>query len=934
MPGRKLTARDGAAPTDEPANFATQATVAGPVGPLANARALPYGTIIGRYFVLKQLGEGGMGVVYAAYDPALNRKVAIKLIRDSGKGLHAVARQRLLREAQAMAQLSHPNIIAVFDVGTAFEQVFVAMEFIEGGTLRQWLAEKPRTQREIVAAFVKAGRGLCAAHAAGLVHRDFKPDNVLVSKDGRVLVTDFGLVRSVSAADEDGPSPPAAAAPDLSGAQLHTPLTETGVAVGTPAYMAPEQLISNQADPRSDQYSFCLALYEACYRVAPFAAKAGKERLEQMFNRGPQPPPAQYRLPPRWRRALLRGLAAEPAARFASLEDLLKELSRDRGRRRRRWALAIGGLTMIAVLTFLYVRAQRRSLDSFCAHATDRQPPLWHDGPRRAVHKALLGMDRHFGGALWKHIAPLLDEYGRQWKKMNVESCQATLIRREQTAVVYELRYACLERRHQEFSALTSLLQAPPDKQAAQRAANAIFELTPISACADVVALSAPTPMPDAPQLRERIRELYRSIEELRVFEHTGRYSVVSERARAVVQTAQGIGYAPALAEAQYLLGKVLYNTSAYDTAEQAYIAAAAAAVQGHDSLLAAKSYTALVGLLGTRRRFAGSDTWAALARAELDSGRNNPSTRVRLLLHSCQSATARRQFAAAEAACQQALQLSAAAGFADTPQRATVLRGLANLRFQQDHLGEALDLFAQALSLQERHYAVQHPMVAATLREQAAVLLAQGRAEEAGKAALRSLVIDEQSFGAAHFELTEALQLLATIRLAQGDREQAILYAQRAVDGTRASLPEGHPRIAIAVSALGDVLARAGRLSQALEQHQAALASLEPTSDEVHAAAAALGVAEDLLATGQAAQALPRLEWGFHSRALTEERLLLGRRQFAWARALWAAGPKSQHERAVALAKDAQASFRELGSQARRALAEVDDWLAQNPLL
>lgn len=713
-----------------------------------------------------------------------------------------------------------------------------------------------------------------------------------------------------------------------------TPLTQTGVAVGTPAYMAPEQLISNKADPRSDQYSFCIALYEACYRVAPFDAKAGKERLEQMFNRGPQPPPAQHRLPPRWRRALLRGLAAEPMARFATMDALLKELSRDLDRRRRRWLVGGGALALIITLTVLYVRAQRRSLDSFCSHATDRQSPLWNDARKKAVHKALLGLDRHSGAALWKHIAPLLDEYARHWKRMNIESCQATLIRREQSAVVYELRYACLERRHHEFSALTSLLLAPVDRLAAQRAANAIFELTPISSCADVVALSAPTPMPDSPQLRERIRELYRNIEELRVFEHTGKYSVVSERARAVVQAAQDLGYAPAVAEAQYLLAKILYNTSAFDTAEQAYIAAAAAAVQGHDALLAAKSYTALVGLAGARRRFTSADTWAALARAELESGRNHPGTRVRLLLHSCQIATARRQLAHAEAACQQALQLATETGAGDTPQRATVLRGLANLKFQQDHLEEALALFAQSISRQERHYAVQHPMIAATLREQAVVYLAQGRVVEASRGALRSLVIDEQSFGASHFELAEALNLLATIRLAQGEHEQAILYARRALSGTRASLPAGHPRIAIAAGALGDVLYRAGHFTEALEQHRAALASLEPTSDEVHATAAALGVAEDLLATGQAAQALPMLEWGFHSRALADERLLLGRRQFAWARALWAVSPKSQPARVAELARAARKTYKELGSQARRELAEVEDWLAKNPVL
>ena len=970
MPGPRSADPQGPMRTEAPSDFANQPTMAGTGASGIDVRALPYGTLIGRYFVLKQLGEGGMGVVYAAMDPELNRKVAIKLIRDRSRGASSVARQRLMREAQAMARLSHPNVISVFDVGTALGQVFLAMEFIDGGTLRQWLKEKPRTQPEIVAAFVKAGRGLAAAHAAGLVHRDFKPDNVLVSKSGRVLVTDFGLVRNMrdtmppkdKAADEAAVPPEAlaeastdeqsAAAPQLSSPvankssattrpdrlsvksdTLSGPqLTQAGVTVGTVSYMAPEQLISNESGPRSDQFSFCLALYEACYRVAPFAGNNARERVEQMIHQGPRVPPAQYRLPVRWQRAILRGLDATPSARFPSMNALLNVLSRDVGRRRRRRLLVGGAVALITVLTLLYIRAQRRSMDAFCSHAPDRLPPMWSDARKREVHKALLSADHHVGAVIWKHLAPGLDAYAHQWKKMNRDSCQATLIRREQSAVLYELRNACLDRRYQEFSALTTMMLTA-DKLTAQRAANAVSEFTPVEVCADVAALSAPTPMPDAPQLRERIRDLYRSIEELKVFEHTGKYSEVVERARAVVQTAQTIGYAPALAEAQYLLARIVFNSGSYDQAEKAFIAAAAAAVQGHDTGLAAKAYSALVGLAGSRRRFADADIWEVLAKAELESGPGNPSTRVRLLLYSCQNAAARRQMAQASAACQAAAELAKQQESGESIQKAVVLRGQANLNFQREYLEESLSLFDQSIRLLEKFYGPLHPLVAATLRDKAAVFFAQADYQQAKKTAERALDIDEHSFGSLHAELADSLMLLARIAVAQGDSRGAIGFAERALAGTRASLPDGHIKTAVTYSALGDVLYQAGRFNDALVNHRAALERLQSTRAHVRAVAATIGVAEDLLALGQAAQALPILEWGIHHQVLPDEISLSARRQFAWARTLWALGKKEPQGQAVKLARDARKEYVQLGRQAHRELAALDAWLVANKI-
>jgi eukaryotic-like serine/threonine-protein kinase len=305
---------------------------------------LPRGAKVGRYLLLDVLGRGGMGVVYAAYDPELDRKIAIKLVRAFSPT--PVAQARLLREAQAMARLSSPNVIAVHDVGTYGDRVFLAMELVEGGTLREWMRAQPPA-REILKTFELAGRGLAAAHSAGLVHRDFKPDNVLVGKDGRVRVTDFGLARPVAAADTQATPEPV---PERQ--LLDKPLTATGTLAGTPVYMAPEQLEGHPADARTDQFSFCVALYEALHGKRPFPGSSGKDLIEAIRSGKIEQPDADS--VPAWLRTiLLKGLAADPAQRFASMQDLLEALSRDpaaaprRASASARWQWAGTGLLVL-----------------------------------------------------------------------------------------------------------------------------------------------------------------------------------------------------------------------------------------------------------------------------------------------------------------------------------------------------------------------------------------------------------------------------------------------------------------------------------------------------------------------------------------------------------------------------------------------------------
>lgn len=324
----------------------------------------------GRFVLLRLLGAGGMGQVYAAYDEKLDRKVALKLLHNTG---HAGAEQkaRILREAQAMARLAHPNVVPIYEVDETAGRLFIAMEFVEGGTLTQWQQATSRTWEEIMQMYLTAGAGLLAAHQAGLVHRDFKPDNVLVGQDGRPRVADFGLARVQSASEAPRSSGAPASAEQARGTAnaaqaaigspplLDRPLTVTGALVGTPAYMSPEQHCGLPADARSDQFSFCAALYEALFRTRPFDGNSLAELSANVIAGRLKRPPAQAGIPPQVVTALLRGLAVEPAQRFDSMGELLDALFIDTrhhpagaGKARRIFiALMVAGIIIPTIVT-------------------------------------------------------------------------------------------------------------------------------------------------------------------------------------------------------------------------------------------------------------------------------------------------------------------------------------------------------------------------------------------------------------------------------------------------------------------------------------------------------------------------------------------------------------------------------------------------------
>jgi murein DD-endopeptidase MepM/ murein hydrolase activator NlpD len=432
-------------------------------GLTGGASPLLRGTVVGRFVVLDLLGAGGMGVVYTAHDPELARDIALKVLGPRVKDM-SHARAHLLAEAQAMARISHANVIAVYDVGTFRDQVFVAMELVEGFTLRTWMTDPLHTWRDVVDLFLRAGEGLAAAHAAGVVHRDFKPENVLLGSDGRVKVSDFGLANQPSA-------------------------TTTGI-VGTPGYLPVEAFRPGGSDERGDQFSFCVALHEALHGSRPFSAR-GFDELVAEIRRGPSLDGADRRVPARLNRVVRRGLALEPSDRYASMRELLIELRRaaTRRRTRQRTAATIAGLALVSGAA-LVISLQNGATPAPCAGAAAQLAGIWDPTGRAAVKSAFLRAATPAAAAAFAAASTQLDRYAADWAAIRTDACEATEVRHTQPAAMLDLRMACLDRARIQLRALVGDL-ANADADTVRQAVSAVAALPALDACSDPDALHA-----------------------------------------------------------------------------------------------------------------------------------------------------------------------------------------------------------------------------------------------------------------------------------------------------------------------------------------------------------------------------------------------------------------------------------------------------------
>ncbi|MBL8954988.1 MAG: protein kinase [Myxococcaceae bacterium] len=525
-------------------------------------RPLVRGSALGRYLVLEQIGAGGMGVVYAAYDPDLDRRVALKLLRHAGGEKQ---RARLVREARAMARLSHPNVAPVFGVETLGDRVFVVMEFIVGENARRWAREE-RTAAEVLDVFVQAGRGLEAAHHAGIVHRDFKPDNMMVRPNGRVSVLDFGLAR-----------PAGEGAPGVEVERPASPssLTETGTVMGTFAYMPPEQRLGLPTDARADQYAFCVSLHEVLYGAPPTEAPKRTPKVGAVVTR-----------------VLARGLQPDAAARFPDMQALLVELERARAPARRwGWAVAAAAaLGSVAVAGALLGGAEP------CAGGEAEVARAWGTEQREAVARAFAA-----GGTSPDAIRAALDGYRAKWVGAQREACEATRVKGVQSEELLDRRMLCLGARKAALGATARALAS--GGPSLQRAPLAVAQLPLIDDCADARWLLEAVPPPSDAATRAKLAEVRERLATVNALTELGRVDEGTPLAAAVVAEARQLGYAPLLAEALESQVDLLRWGLETTPIEVAAWHGVQAALQSRDDRLQARAWLNLGDVVGTIMR-------------------------------------------------------------------------------------------------------------------------------------------------------------------------------------------------------------------------------------------------------------------------------------------------------------------------------------------
>jgi tetratricopeptide (TPR) repeat protein len=953
---------------------------------------LAEGQKVGRYIILGTLGSGGMGVVYAAYDSALDRKIALKFVTRA-RGNQRLT-ELLLAEASAMAKLSHPNVVAVHDVGLYGGAPYLAMEFVDGKTLADWRRARPRSPAEVATVMAATARGLAAAHAAGIVHRDVKPQNIMVAGP-RVQVTDFGV---------------------------SVPLAEptSGEVVGTPGYMAPEQLRGGPVDHRTDVFGFCATLYEMLHGVRPFAAASLDDLARQASVPPPEAPPRGSRVPGWLHRLALRGLAPDPADRPPSMAALADALLVDPGRRRRRVLLAsTGALALLGAFwggNHLAASPVRR-----CQLGAAVIDGDWGDAARLRARQLF---ERAGQAPAWTIAERHLARYAGRWRATYQDNCRATFGDRRQSSDVFDLRMACLAGRRVALQAFVAALPSVPARKLASLA-TAAAALPDLAAC-DASARPGLRALPADPQQRQQVAAVEATIEETVVKIMLGDYAAAARLATGAVAAARKLGYEPVLARALAMAANVERRQGGVDQSAGEAVTGVDRSVQmleeafvladrGHDDRMRASAARELVSSEVMRGRLKEAETWANRSSATLFRI-GNPPQEVASLMNSVgwlrldlgqrqQAAEAfaraielRRTVLAADDPEQVGPRVGACESRAGKDERNRCYREL--LPFARSALGpdhgdvgivltnladglmndprtrtEACDLFREALRISERSVEPTNPgrlaamtNLASCLAQQpehvgearrmfeeglsraqapaltversylhsnfAELLVTTGDLEQALVQARAALADRKTAFGDTHLKVLHSWALVAEILADDGRRDQALLELDRAIAaGKRAASPT--VELARLFDQRGLLLTQAWkRFAVARRDHQEALTihdRLQIPEAERHGTLYGLALAE--LGLGLPGPAVAHLERAHQVRAqggVAPE--LRADSAFALARALVLArgGPGRQRGRACQLAHEALTPYRQAGVRRRLPLQQLESWLAR----
>jgi serine/threonine protein kinase/tetratricopeptide (TPR) repeat protein len=802
---------------------------------------------IGRYTTSGTLGVGGMGTVYLARDPQLERSVAIKMLKTT-EGSTEEAQERLLREAKALATLSHPNIVAVYEVGTYKGECFIAMEYVAGRTLGEWLSERKPNPTQVLEMFVTVGRGLAAAHDEGIVHRDFKPANVMVGNDGRPRILDFGIAKTQAvmpgpddAGDERSLRDELVRTDEESGDPMAPRLTATGMVAGTLLYMAPEQHAGLPADPRSDQFSFCVALYDALYGEHPFRPKPSasepsptgvRDELRELMNRvwGGQvgDPPQGVKVDPSVRKIVLKGLEVEPAARHPDMRALLVALEGvNRKRAGKRSAWLAGAMTLSAGLVAWYLWPR-----DACGGVGEASAAIWSDEHRMAVEQRFAETGLPYAARSWALVDERLGAYARGLAAVQLEACEA-----RPALSVAAAQAQCFEWRQQQLAGLIERFEQA-DAVAVEQAFVAVAQaLDDPARCLDrdYLALQVPPPAGEAAEEVAALRPEIIDVEQLRVL---GNYPESWQLGQQVMDTARAIGHAPTEVQALYAAGVAAHHDGQTQTAlrllEDAYFLASKIP---HEEFVA-RIAVALV-VVATRNNDAErAHMWSKHADAAIERISAMGHLRSDWLENQGVLLQFEGNYEAALASYEQSLQVIEDGVYVDLLKQSSahsnIGAALIELGRYDDAIGhfeEAIAYFKEALKISAEAPSPEHPEIAAFRDNIGTAYDRLGRHEDARK-----------------------------------QHEQALAIA-------KAALGPEHPRTVIAHANLGVTLSFLGRFEEALEHLEHGLEVSERAgTDPLATASLRAQIGMTLLNAQKPAPAIAMLE-----RALQDTIAVLG---------------------------------------------------------
>lgn len=885
--------------------------------------ALRPGRTLGRYLIIEEQGRGGMGVVLRAYDPKLQREVALKVLRPGA--LDSTSELRMIHEARAQAKLSHAHVVAVYDVELELEnRTMIVMEFVDGRNLRRWLRESSRSWPEIIEVFLAAGRGLAAAHAKGLLHRDFKPSNVMVTTDGQIKVTDFGLAKLVGGGATSTEVSSDAEATRVRSKREGRPLPSAQM--GTPRYMAPEQHAGRELDSSTDQYAFCVALWEALTGQPPF----DDQDLEASKQQGAPPWPRGCFVPGHIVQALARGLSVDPEARWPSLDALLLRLSHARSRWRRRGLIAgVAGLAVVAGgLGIGHLdRIRRRAACDAQGQTIDE---VWNDEARQGVHAGIMASRASYAEAVARNVMPWLDGYAEAWKEWTVEACLEGSMGKRWDSARLDAAQWCLEDRRLAFGTLVKEL-TQGGEQGARRAVQAAAGLPLVAACVDDSMLAS-VREPPTPDVRPRVARVREILWRARAQEAAGRYDDGLHSIREAEREIEVLSWLPLTAAVLFTESSLLSHLGEHVESEAVGIEAYKAAALCGSWNVAASVASMLVFEVGYQQaRHAEAEIWAEHAQVAVQLS-GDPLGLLEAQRSSSLGTVFRLEgrYAEARAAHQRALELRVDALGSEHPSVAGSLTNLGNVLRTEGDLAQAQAMQAEALGLFEKALGPDHPSVATCHDNLGIVLALQGQPDESRAHFERALTIFEESLGPEHADLARCLNNLANVEFSRGDYEGAAARYRRVLAIWERTLSPDHQYLASALNNLGHTYLEMGELgasrasyARALAIQRATLAPDHPDLlDPLH------GMARVLLAQGEHRAAASHQQQGIDLMVARQRSPQeIAERRFELAQILWDAPDDEGRDRVRSLRLAQQA--RDAYPSGHDARASIEAWLA-----